>query len=99
MPEFPEATTISSQIKNYFNLTKNHPNLNYPQITIKKINIYKDSIIKNPELVNELINKNLEDVSNYGKIIYFKLNGNYWILFHLALTGALLIKEFYHQIN
>ena len=94
MPEYPEATTISSQIKNYFNLTKNHPNLNYPKITLKKINIYKDSIIKNSELVNELINKNLEDVSNYGKIVYFKFNGNYWILFHLALTGALLIKEF-----
>lgn len=89
MPEFPEATTIAFQLKQYLNL----PNKNNPSIVLKKINVYKNSIIKNIELIDEIVNKDLQEVSNYGKIIYFKFKDNYWVLFHLALTGALLIKE------
>ncbi|MCX7870417.1 MAG: hypothetical protein N2485_02430 [bacterium] len=89
MPEFPEATTIAYQLKQYLNI----PNNNNSSITLKKINIYKESIIKNIGLIDEIINRDLQEVSNYGKIIYFKFKDDYWILFHLALTGALLIKE------
>ncbi|MGB9638053.1 MAG: DNA-formamidopyrimidine glycosylase family protein [bacterium] len=97
MPELPEATTISYQLKNYLNLSKNFNEHYYSKVVLKKINIYKNSIIKNIELSNELVNKNLEEISNYGKIVYFKFSDNYWVLFHLALTGALLIKELLNQ--
>lgn len=87
MPELPETTTISYQIKKYLNPFDNY------RVILKKVNIYKSSIIRNAELYKEIENRELEDISNYGKIIYFKFNDNYWILFYLALTGALLIKE------
>ena len=87
MPELPEATTISLQLKKYLNI----PSQN---LFLKKIIIHKGSIIKNPDLKFQLLNRKLEEVSNYGKIVYFKFTDNYWILFHLALTGAILIKDF-----
>ncbi|MEN3015475.1 MAG: DNA-formamidopyrimidine glycosylase family protein [bacterium] len=78
MPELPEATTISTQLSA---LIKNR--------ILSKLIIKKDSIIKNAYLLENLTGKVCQEVSNYGKMVYFRFD-NYWIIFHLALTGYLV---------
>ncbi|MFN3995388.1 MAG: DNA-formamidopyrimidine glycosylase family protein, partial [bacterium] len=80
MPELPEATTISSQLSPFIVGKK-----------LKNVTIKKASIIKNSQMLPNLINLECIEVGNYGKMIYFKFPG-YWIVFMLALTGYLVIN-------
>lgn len=80
MPELPEAITISSQISPFISGKK-----------LKSVTIKKGSIVKNAEMLSNLINSECIEVGNYGKMIYFKFPG-YWIVFMLALTGYLVIN-------
>lgn len=87
MPELPEATTISSQLSKFITNSK-----------LIEIIIKKDSIIKNKELLKNIINQKCEEVNNYGKMVYFKFQ-NHWIVFHLALTGYLVINPKEELLN
>ena len=80
MPELPEATTISNQLKPFLINKK-----------LKEVIIKKSSIIKNSELLNSIVNSYCSEVSNYGKMVYFRFN-QFWIVFMLALTGYIVIN-------
>lgn len=80
MPELPEATTISSQLSPIIK-----------GLTLNNIVIRKDNIIKNKHLLTNLIGMKCSEVSNYGKMVYFRFS-SYWVVFHLALTGYLVVN-------
>lgn len=88
MPELPEAVTISSQLAPFLTNSK-----------LKEIIIKKDSIIKGREKLKDIVGLNCLEVGNYGKMVYLRFP-NYWVVFHLALTGYIVINPseiFYHH--
>lgn len=80
MPELPEATTISSQLSTYINGS-----------VLRKLIIKRNSIVKNGDLIKDIIGLECIEVNNYGKMVYFMFP-NYWVVFHLALTGYLVVN-------
>ena len=84
MPEFPEAHTISQDLKK-----------NIVGFKIKNIQISKHYKISSTvrEDLRTLIGKNVRDSSNIAKNIVLKLDENTFLVFHLAMTGRILLRE------
>lgn len=84
MPEFPEVHTISQDLKK-----------NIVGFTIKNIQISKYyKLPSNIKLdLKKLIGKEIQDVDNIAKNIVIKLDENNFLVFHLAMTGRILLRE------
>lgn len=84
MPEFPEVHTISHDLKK-----------NVVEFTIKNIQISK--YYKLPSDIQadlkKLVGKKIQDVDNIAKNIVLKLDENSYLVFHLAMTGRILLRE------
>lgn len=84
MPELPEVETVKETLKKRI-LNK----------TIKKVNIYHDGIIAEPnvETFKKLIkNQTIIDISRRGKWLIFELN-DFYLLSHLRMEGKYYIKD------
>ncbi|MBU0534698.1 bifunctional DNA-formamidopyrimidine glycosylase/DNA-(apurinic or apyrimidinic site) lyase [Patescibacteria group bacterium] len=84
MPEFPEVHTISQDLKK-----------NIVGFKVKNIQISKYYKIPSSVQVGlkELIGKEIQDVDNIAKNIVLKLGENSYLVFHLAMTGRILLRE------
>jgi formamidopyrimidine-DNA glycosylase len=83
MPELPEAHTISTDLNNHI--------VGYKITGIKIASKYK---VKpdNKVFAEQLSNKKISGVSRIGKNIVIELDSGF-LVFHLAMTGKLLIKS------
>lgn len=88
MPELPEVYTISQDLK------KNIVGYKIRNIQISKY--YKLPSSVNTKLKNTIGYK-IEDVDNIAKNIVIKLSKNTYIIFHLAMTGRILLRETSHK--
>lgn len=84
MPEFPEVHTIS------YDLKKNVVGFKIKNIQISKYYKLPNNI--QTDLKN-IIGKEIQDVNNIAKNIVLKLNENSFLVFHLAMTGRILLRE------
>ncbi|MFZ2664395.1 MAG: bifunctional DNA-formamidopyrimidine glycosylase/DNA-(apurinic or apyrimidinic site) lyase [Patescibacteria group bacterium] len=88
MPELPEVYTISQDLK------KNIIGYKIKNIQISKY--YKLPSPINTKLKNTIGLKIL-DVDNIAKNVVIKLSKNTYIVFHLAMTGRILLRESSHK--
>lgn len=84
MPEFPEVYTISQDLK------KNTVGFKVKNIQISRYYKIPDSVRSG---LIKLIGKKIQDVDNIAKNIVLKLDENSYLVFHLALTGRILLRE------
>lgn len=84
MPEFPEVYTISQDLKK-----------NVVGFTIKSIQISKHYKIPTQTKMElkKIIGKKIKDIDNIAKNIVLELEGNAFLVFHLAMTGRILLRE------
>lgn len=84
MPELPEVYTISQDLKK-----------NVVGFTVNKIQISKHYKIPTnlQKALKGLIGGKILDVSNIAKNIVLKLDKNRFLIFHLAMTGRMLLRE------
>lgn len=85
MPELPEVHTIVEDLKNKI--------IGYE---IKKVHIsdrYKTIPEDKNEIISILEGSRITEVKRLAKNIIIKLNSDYFLRFHLAMTGRILIKK------
>lgn len=79
MPELPEVETIRKYLKKIVNQR------------IKTIQVIdKKAIYGN---FRSILNKKILDVKRYGKILILVLENNWFVLFHLKMTGGLFLID------
>lgn len=88
MPELPEVYTISQDLKKNI--------IGYKIINIQTSKYYKLPSSVNTRLKNT-IGLKIEDVDNIAKNIVIKLSKGTYIIFHLAMTGRILLREPSHK--
>lgn len=88
MPELPEVYTISQDLKKNI--------IGYKIVNIQTSKYYKLPSSVNTKLKNT-IGLKIEDVDNIAKNIVIKLSKNTYIIFHLAMTGRILLREPSHK--
>ncbi len=76
MPELPEVETIKNQLAKALPL----------KIKSVKFSEFSNSIVKSKEF--SLINKQIESIDRYGKILIFVLNNDKYILSQLGMSGS-----------
>jgi len=84
MPELPEVFTISQDLK------KNIVGFEIRSIQFSSYYRVPDDIKKS---LNKLIGKKILDVDRVAKNIVLKLSKDDYIIFHLAMTGRLLLRN------
>jgi len=88
MPEFPEVYTISQDLKK-----------NIIGYKIKNIQVFKYYKLPSPinTKLKNTIGLKILDVENIAKNIVIKLSKDTYIVFHLAMTGRILLRESSHK--
>lgn len=88
MPEFPEVYTISQDLKK-----------NIIGYKIKNIQVFKYYKLPSPinTKLKNTIGLKILDVENIAKNIVIKLSKDTYIVFHLAMTGRILLRESGHK--
>jgi formamidopyrimidine-DNA glycosylase len=85
MPELPEVETIKSEIE--LSVLKN---------IILKIEVSNDLFLKNTDkqlFIKKLNKQKFIQVNRIGKLIYFKIDENTFLLSHLGMTGKIIITN------
>lgn len=84
MPELPEVETIRRQLEKellgsvFLNLTTQHPKSFRPSFAwVKK----------------KILQQKIQKIDRQAKLLIFELGGGDWLLFHLKLTGRLLLRR------
>lgn len=81
MPELPEVETITRDLKKEL-----------PGLTIKKITIHGNYRPKAKDL-NSAVGSKIADVERIGKTIHLILDDHRRLIFHLVMTGRLLLRD------
>jgi formamidopyrimidine-DNA glycosylase len=83
MPELPEVETVCRELK---------PKLQFKKIVIAKR--FRDNIrnLLPIDIENNLLNKEITDVSRQAKYILIALKPSAFLVFHLGMTGKLIVK-------
>jgi formamidopyrimidine-DNA glycosylase len=84
MPEFPEVHTISQDLK------KNVIGYTINSIQISK---YYKLPLSLQNALKKLVGGKILDTNNIAKNIVLKINKNSYLVFHLAMTGRILLRE------
>lgn len=84
MPELPEVETIRSDLE------KKIKGLKFTGVEIRLPKIIKSGASK---LLTELKNKEILSVNRKGKLIYFTLSDELFLIVHLRMTGQLIYKN------
>lgn len=84
MPELPEVSTISTDLRK-----------SIAGFLIKDVKInagYKTSP-ESPDFTKVLVGKKIADVKRVAKNVVISLENGYYLIFHLAMSGRLLLKS------
>lgn len=84
MPELPEVHTISSDLNKHI--------LGYKITQVKVVGTYQ-TLPANSLFITKASNQTITNVKRVAKNIVITLENNMYIVFHLAMTGQILLKD------
>ncbi|MFH1772585.1 MAG: bifunctional DNA-formamidopyrimidine glycosylase/DNA-(apurinic or apyrimidinic site) lyase [Candidatus Omnitrophota bacterium] len=89
MPELPEVTTIVNQLNKEILLT------NIKKVTVTDKRLIKD--VEPNEFIKKVTGSTIKEVLRRGKVIIIKLEDKLFLIFHLRISGWLLLHSEYQK--